>query len=57
MRMYALGRGLQVLGMGNLVVALFVGMTEEHGMGPELVLLGIGALLFLLGRLLERRGG
>jgi hypothetical protein len=55
--MYALGRGLQVLGMGNLVVALFVGMTEEHGMGPELVLLGIGALLFLLGRFLERRGG
>jgi len=55
--MYTLGRGLQVLGMGNLVVALIVGMTEEHGMGPELVLLGIGALFFLLGRLLERRGG
>lgn len=55
--MYILGRSLQILGMGNLVVALFVGVTEEHGMGPEMVLLGIGTLLFLLGRLLERRGG
>jgi hypothetical protein len=55
--MYYLGRGLQVLGMANLVVALFVGITEERGMGPELILLGIGTLLFLLGRLLERRKG
>lgn len=55
--MYYLGRGLQVLGMANLVVAFFIGITEEHGMGPELVLLGIGALLFMLGWMLERRGG
>jgi hypothetical protein len=55
--MYVLGRSLQVLGMANLVVALFVGMTDEHGMGPEMLLLGIGALLFLFGRFLERRSG
>ncbi|MFQ5847716.1 MAG: hypothetical protein ACE5IQ_08645 [Candidatus Methylomirabilales bacterium] len=55
--MYYLGRGLQVLGMANLAVGLFVGITEEHGMGPELILLGVGALLFLLGRFLQGSGG
>ncbi|MFQ5881897.1 MAG: hypothetical protein ACE5I9_05425 [Candidatus Methylomirabilales bacterium] len=55
--MYFLGRGLQVLGMANLMVALFIGITEEHGMGPELFLLGIGAFLFLLGGFLRGRGG
>lgn len=53
--MFYLGRGLQVLGMGNLVVAFFVGITEEHGMGPEMVLLGVGAVLFMLGWMLERK--
>jgi hypothetical protein len=55
--MYYLGRGLQVLGMANLMVALYVGMSEEHGMGPELLLLGIGAIIFLLGRLIQGRWG
>ena len=55
--MYYLGRGLQVLGMANLGVALFVGFTEEHGMGPELLLLGIGAVLFMVGRFLQGREG
>lgn len=45
-----------MLGMANLVVGLFVGLTEEHGMGPELILLGVGSLCFLVGRLLERGG-
>jgi hypothetical protein len=57
MSMFYLGRGLQVLGMANLVVAFFVGITEEDGMGPEMILLGIGAVLFLLGRMLERKAG
>lgn len=55
--MYYLGRGLQVLGMGNLVVALFIGLTEEQGMGPEMVLLGIGVVLFMVGHLLQGRSG
>jgi hypothetical protein len=55
--MYYLGRGLQVLGMANLMVGFYVGMSEEHGMGPELLLLGIGVIFFLLGRLIQRRGG
>ena len=54
--MYYLGRGLQVFGMANLMVALYVGLSQENGMGPEMMLLGIGVLAFLLGRLLESRG-
>jgi len=55
--MYYLGRGLQVLGMANLVVGLFVGLTEENGMGSEMLLLGIGVVLFMVGWLLQRRAG
>ncbi len=55
--MFYIGRGLQVLGMANLVVALFVGLTEEHGMGPEMLLLGIGVVLFMVGHLLQGRAG
>jgi hypothetical protein len=55
--MFYLGRGLQVIGMANLVVAFFVGITEEDGMGPEMILLGIGAALFMVGRMLERKAG
>jgi hypothetical protein len=55
--MYYLGRGLQMLGMANLVVALFVGLTEEQGMGPEMLLLGIGAVLFTVGWFLQGRAG
>ncbi|MFQ5802631.1 MAG: hypothetical protein ACE5JQ_07035 [Candidatus Methylomirabilales bacterium] len=55
--MYYLGRGLQVLGMANLMVGFYVGISEEHGMGPELLLLGIGVLLFLMGWFLQGRKG
>lgn len=53
--MWVLGRTLQLLGMGNVLVGLYVGLTEEQGMGPELTMLAIGSVLFLLGRLLEGR--
>ncbi|MEE9173214.1 MAG: hypothetical protein V3U41_09985 [candidate division NC10 bacterium] len=55
--MYYLGRGLQVLGMANLVVGLFVRLTEENGMAPEMLLLGLGVVLFMVGWLLQRRVG
>lgn len=53
---YYLGKALQLIGMANLLVGLYVGLTEEGGMGPELSLFLIGSLLFMIGRLLERRG-
>ncbi len=53
--MYTLGRGLQILGMATLMMALYVGFTMERGTGPELLLLAIGCLFFIVGRLLEGR--
>ena len=53
---YHLGKVLQLIGMANLLVGLYVGLTEEGGMWPELYLFLIGSLLFMIGRLLERRG-
>lgn len=55
--MYYLGKALEMLGMTTLMVALFVGITDEHGMGKEYAFLGIGILVFLLGRFLEKQGG
>lgn len=51
---YYLGKALQLIGMANLLVGLYVGLVEG-GMWPELYLLLIGSLLFIIGQLLERR--
>ena len=45
---------LELIGFAHVGYALFVGLTQENAMGPELKLLMLGALLFVLGRLLER---
>ena len=50
-----LANGLQLFGMANLMVGLYIGLTDESGMWTELYLLGIGSVLFLLGRLVEGR--
>ena len=50
-----LAKGLQIFGMLNLLVGLYIGLTDEHGMWTELYLLGIGSAVFFLGRLLEGR--
>ncbi|MFQ5839396.1 MAG: hypothetical protein ACE5HK_01580 [Candidatus Methylomirabilales bacterium] len=54
--MATFGRILQLLGMTNLLVGLYIGMTEEGGMGPELNLLMVGVVIFLVGRFLVKRG-
>ncbi len=51
-----LGKGLQLFGMLNLMVGLYFGLTDEHGVWTELYLLGIGSVVFFLGRLLEGKG-
>lgn len=55
--MYYLGKALEMLGMTSLMVALVVGITDEHGMAKEYLFLGIGIVVFLLGRFLERSDG
>lgn len=54
--MYYLAKTLQAIGMVNLMVALYDGLTMEQGMTVEYALLAAGTLLFLLGRHLEPRG-
>ncbi len=55
-----LGKALQLFGMANLMVGLYIGLTDERGMWTELYLLGIGSALFFLGWLIgsfaKRRG-
>jgi formate hydrogenlyase subunit 3/multisubunit Na+/H+ antiporter MnhD subunit len=55
--MFYLGKALEMLGMTSLMVALFVGISDEHGMAKEYLFLGIGIVVFLLGRILEKQGG
>lgn len=54
MRFY-LGKGLEFFGMLWLMIGLFYGISEEHGMWKELYLGLFGVAAFALGRILERR--
>ena len=50
---YILSKALQVMGMLTMPWALYQGMARGE-MSSELMLLGIGAIFFLMGRQLER---
>ena len=52
---FYLAKLLELIGFAHVGYALFIGVTQEHSMGPELKLLMLGALLFSIGRLLERK--
>jgi hypothetical protein len=52
---FYLAKSLQALGMVNLMVALYTGISMESGMALEYAFLGAGIVLFLLGRYLEPR--
>jgi hypothetical protein len=51
---FLLGKILEALGCADVGFALYVGLTQEHGMGKELELAAIGMLVFGLGLLAER---
>jgi hypothetical protein len=53
--MFYLAKLLQAFGFADVTYALVVGFTQEHSMGRELKLMAIGAVIFYLGRVLERR--
>jgi hypothetical protein len=55
--MFYVAKTIEAFGFVYVSYALFVGFTEEHSMGNELKLMMIGAAIFLVGRLLERRVG
>ncbi len=53
--MFYLAKLIQAFGFADVTYALFVGFTEEHGMGRELAFMALGAVIFVAGRLLERK--
>jgi len=53
---FYLAKLVQALGVVYVSYALFVGFTEANSMGPELQWMMIGAVVFLVGRLLEWKG-
>lgn len=50
---YIMAKALQVMGMLTMPWALYQGLARDD-MGSELMLLGLGGVLFLMGRHLER---
>ncbi len=50
-----LAKILQAIGLGCTTYALFVGFTQEHSMGPELNWMMAGAVVFLLGYVIESK--
>ena len=55
LRMFYFAKLIQALGFADVSYALWVGFTEEHSMGPELQWMMVGAVVFLIGRLVERK--
>lgn len=57
--MYTVSKFLQALGLVLVPLGLYYGMThdEEGAIARELMIMAAGAVLFALGRLLERRFG
>ena len=52
---FYLAKFLQAFGCADIGYALLVGLTEEGSMGKEYMLLGIGIVVFYLGRFLEEK--
>jgi len=50
--MFYFAKSLQAAAMAVTALALFVGL-RENAMSKEITMLGIGVVLFLLGRLVE----
>jgi hypothetical protein len=54
---FLLGKVLEALGCADVGFALYVGITQPHGMGKEFQLAAIGILVFAVGVLTERWSG
>jgi hypothetical protein len=50
---FILAKVLQALGIADVGFALYVGMTQAHGMGTEYKFTGIGIVVFLAGYIVE----
>lgn len=55
--MFILAKVLEAIGCVDVLFALYIGMTQPHGMGREFQITGVGILVFVLGYLIERFTG
>ena len=55
--MFFLAKVLEAVGCVDVLFALYVGMTQPHGMGREFQITGIGILVFVVGYAIERFSG
>jgi len=55
--LFLLGKVLEALGCADVLFALYVGITQPHGMGREFELTGIGILVFAVGYVAEYISG
>lgn len=53
--MFYFAKVLQAVGFADVGYGLFLGLTQERGMTAELIFMGIGVVVFYLGRYLERK--
>ena len=51
--MFFLAKTLEAIGCVDVLFALYVGITQPHGMGHEYEFTGIGILVFLAGYIIE----
>ena len=55
--MYIFAKVLQAVGLADVGFALWIGVTNPRGMGPEFKITGIGILVFLAGYIAEAYAG
>lgn len=52
--MFYVAKLIQALGVAQVTVALVIGLSQEDSLTRELELMVVGAVIFYLGRLVER---
>ena len=55
--MYYLAKVLEAVGCVDVLFALYVGITQPHGMGREFEITGVGILVFAIGYTIEYFSG
>jgi hypothetical protein len=53
--MFFVAKLIEALGIGYVTYALYVGFSQERSMGPELQWMMVGAAVFMVGWVIERK--
>ena len=55
--MFFLAKVLEAIGCVDVLFALWIGISEPHGMGREFEITGVGILIFVVGVAIEQYFG